>query len=264
MKANEFIVEYNPVDQIRTSMYRNLGMGGDAGNEIAGRENFVNRFVQQVKQNQKSAGKSGMPLNVDKMVQSYLGQYGWVADPEQQAQLSKLANAVSKERGMMGGSALYSPNLKKLANAMYTVGSQQLRDPKTGLTPSKSGAGGAPGGTTGASASGSSEQLSTATEQLVQRIQKLVGPENNDDLERIAKTAMQVLYKQNPTAYTQLYKEIMTGETKKKVDPNQLAANRIEKQKAAAAAADASATPKSQPDTGENPNFVRGTNEARR
>lgn len=268
MKANEFIVEFSPIDQIRTSMYRNLGIGGDAANEIAGRDNFVNRFVQQVKQNQKSSAKSGMPFDVDKMVRSYLGQYGWVADPEQQEQLSKLAAAVSKEKGVMGGAAMYSPNLKKLANAMYMIGSQQLRDPKTGLAVGGKGAAGQAGAAGSVQAGGQAaqapEQLSTATEQIVDKIQKLLGPENNDDLERIAKTAMQVLWKQNPTAYTDLYKEIMTGSTKKKVDPNQLAANRVAKQKAAAAAANASAVPKAQPDTGENPNIVQGYNESRR
>lgn len=266
MKANEFIVEFSPSDQIRKSMYRNLGIGGDGANEIAARDNFVNRFVQQVKQNQKSSAKSGMPLDVDKIVRSYLGQHGWVADTEQQAQLSKLASAVSNEKGVMGGAAMYSPNLKKLANAMYVIGSQQLRDPKTGLAMGGNGATGQAGaaGQAGGQAAQAPEQLSTATAQIVDKIQKLVGPENNDDLERIAKTAMQVLWKQNPTAYTDLYKEIMTGSTKKKIDPKQLAANRIEKQKAAAAAANASAVPKAQPDTGENPNIVQGYNESRR
>lgn len=245
MKANEFIVEYSPVDQIRTSMYRNLGMGGDAANEIAGRENFVNRFIQQVKQNQKASGKSGMPLDVDKMVRSYLGQYGWVADEQQQAQLSKLANAVANERGIMGGSALYSPNLKKLANAMYTVGSQQLRDPKSGLAMGGNGAQGAgqpgaPGGKPAVAAAAAPEELSPATEQVIQKITKLIGPENHDDLERIAKTAMQVLWRQNPKAYTDLYREIMSGTTKKKVQPVQ------------------------QPDASDNPNIVQGYNESRK
>jgi hypothetical protein len=245
-------------------MYRNLGIGGDAANEVAAKQNFVDRFMQQVKQNQKASATSGMPLDVNQMVQSYLGQYGWVVSPAQQAKLSQMADAVGGERGLMGGASMYAPKLKQLANAMYMIGSQQLRDPKTGLT--IQGAGGQGGGSAGgqASAAAEPEQLSPATEQIVQRIQKLLGSENNDDLEIIAKTAMQVLYKQNPTAYTELYKEIMTGETKKKArSPEDI---RKVKQARAARVANRSAVPGSKPvaDTGENPNIVQGYNESRR
>lgn len=279
MRLKEVIVEtqLNEFgDQIRTSMYRNLGIGGDAANEIAAKKNFVDRFTQQVKQNQKAASKSGLPLNMDKLIKSYLGQYGWSADAEQQTQLKQLADAVSKETGMMGGSAFYSPELTKLANAMYMIGSQQIRDPRTGQSLGGGAGlqGGGPGGASAGDSAGATDdgkpepELSVTTQQIIAKIQKLVGKDNLDDLTSIAKYAMQVLYKQSPQTYTDLYKEIMTGETKKKaLSPQEVAARKRQiLQKRAARQANSTSTPAPATPTEpeDNPNIIRGTNESRR
>ncbi len=56
-------------------------------------------------------------------------------------------------------------------------------------------------------------QLEPTTTNVIKQIQKLTGPERLDDLSEITKSAMKVLYKQNPTKYADLYKEIMTGKS---------------------------------------------------
>jgi hypothetical protein len=99
--------------------------------EKMAREIFVSNFIDLVKQNQKASKKAGVPLNVKKMIDSYLMKYGWQTDPEQQLVIDNLADKVSQEQGIFGGSAIYAPNLKKLANAMYMIGAQQVRDPRT-------------------------------------------------------------------------------------------------------------------------------------
>lgn len=116
MKINEVILEEN-----------------QRYSEKMAREVFVNNFIDLIKQNQKASKKAGVPLNVKKMIDSYLMKYGWQTDPEQQMVLDNLADKVSQEQGIFGGSAIYAPNLKKLANAMYMIGAQQLRDPRTGV-----------------------------------------------------------------------------------------------------------------------------------
>lgn len=201
MKLKEVILEFGPVDQIRTSMYRNLGIGGPDANELAAKDNFLKRFKQQVKLNQQSAGKY---FNLPELANAYLSQYGWVANPQDQARINDMA-----ERG----------DINELANYMYYMGSKQVRNPKTGSVIGGMQGGQASAGQQGAGAE-EQPQLSQPTQQTIKQISKLTGKDNYDDLEQIAKNAMRQLYKQNPARYTELYKEIMTG----KSDVNKLGA----------------------------------------
>lgn len=205
MKLKEVILELGTADQIRTSMYRNLGIGGAEGNELAAKDNFLKRFKQQVKLNQQSAGKY---FDLPELVTSYLSQYGWVANAQDQERLQDMAK---------GG------NIDELANYMYYLGSKQIRNPKTGAV--LGGGSSIPSGQAGAAGGqqmplADQPVLSPPTQQTIKQIAKLTGKENYDDLEQIAKNSMRQLYKQNPARYTELYKEIMTG----KSNPNKLGA----------------------------------------
>lgn len=195
MRVNEFMSE-GVADSIRTSMYRNLGIGGDTANELAAKQNFVNRFKQQVKLNQQ-AGKAagGFGTNeLQQMVDSYLSQYGWVANESDRNILSTF---------------IQKNDIDALANQMYMVGSKQMRDPRSGavIDPSKLSASGPVTPTT--------PELSSATQQIIKQVNKFSGSGSLDDLEQITKHAMQKLYKLNPSSYQRLYKEIMSGKTKK-------------------------------------------------
>ena len=191
MRLKEFVTE-GISDNIRANMYRNLGIGGVEGNEIAAKQNFIDRFKQQVKLNQKAGAKAGGfdASDLQQMVDSYLSQYGWVANEKDRVAISKF---------------IETGNIDGLANQMYLVGSKQMRDPKTGsaIDPSKLG---------GQQGTGQ-PSLSNTSQAIVTQLNKLSGSDSLDDLEQITKNAMQRLYKLSPSSYQKLYKEIMTGKT---------------------------------------------------
>jgi hypothetical protein len=186
MRFDEIIAE-GISDSIRSSMYRNLGIGGTEAGEIAAKQNFIDRFKQQIKLNQQS-GKAAGGFGTDdlqQMVDSYLSQYGWVANEKDRLAISKY---------------IETNNIDALSNQMYLVGSKQFRDPKTGsvINPAKTQDKGQP-------------VLNNVATGIITQLKKLSGEESLDDLEQITKHAMQRLYKLNPSSYQQLYKEITSG-----------------------------------------------------
>lgn len=191
MRLKEFVTE-GITDNIRANMYRNLGIGGEAGNEIAAKQNFIDRFKQQVKLNQKAGAKSGgfSTEDLQQMVDSYLSQYGWVANEKDRVAISKF---------------IETNNIDSLANQMYLVGSKQMRDPKSGsvIDPSK----------LSSKQNTTEPELSNASQAIVTQLNKLSGSDSLDDLEQITKNAMQRLHKLSPSSYQKLYKEIMTGKS---------------------------------------------------
>lgn len=198
MRVNEFTAE-RITDNIRGSLYRNLGIGGAEGNEIAAKNNFINRFKHQIKLNQEAGKKAGgfSSADLQQMVDSYLSQYGWVANSQDRTAISKF---------------IETGDIDSLANQMYLVGSKQMRDPKTGsvIDPSKLGS-----AANQTDAQGTQQpELSNLTQTIIGQLNKLSGSSNLDDLEQITKHAMQRLYKMSPSSYQKLYKEIMTGQTK--------------------------------------------------
>lgn len=202
MRLKEFVTE-GIADAVRGSMYRNLGIGGAGGNEIAAKQNFINKFKQQVKLNQKAGAKAGGfdTSDLQQMVDGYLSQYGWVANEKDRVAISKF---------------IESGNIDGLANQMYLVGSKQMRDPKTGsaIDPSKL------GGQQGNQQAPGQPALSNTSQAIVSQLNKLSGSDSLDDLEQITKNAMQRLYKLSPSSYQKLYKEIMTGKTSTQTTPS--------------------------------------------
>ena len=191
MRLKEFVTE-GIADAVRGSMYRNLGIGGAEGNEIAAKQSFINKFKQQVKLNQRAGAKAGgfTASDLQQMVDGYLSQYGWVANQKDRVAISKF---------------IESNNIDALANQMYLIGSKQMRDPETGsaIDPSK----------LGGQQSSAQPALSNTSQAIVTQLNKLTGSDSLDDLEQITKNAMQRLYKLSPSSYQKLYKEIMTGKT---------------------------------------------------
>lgn len=237
-------------DWMRAGLYKNLGIGGEKGNAAATMYHFLDGFTQQYKQAMNAAKESGMQPNPSKFIDSYLQRYGWQASKKQ-------------KRALMGLAA----DPKKLAKAMYSVGMSQARDPQ-GYVMGQQGAGAPAGQGRQAGQRGQQQlnkqqlmkalqqaqaqlkkfqgtpELSSASQGIIDGIKGLTGPENLDDLSAVAKTAMQMLYSQDKEKYNQLYKEITTGQKATDMSPEaQAAAKRVEKLKAAAAAADAEASP---------------------
>lgn len=219
-------------DAVKTGLYRNLGVGGVQGEELAIKDNFVKRFEQQFKNNVAAAKAAGQgQIDTNQMVDSYLATYGWVANPQDKEVLKTLADQASKRPG----------DVTKLANYMYTVGSKQMRDPSGRVMPQMpqgtAQAGGAPpaagtpqspaeiraqkqaaaAGVAQTQMAGGQEQpdLSSVSSQIVKQINTLKGQGNFDDLKTISKSAMQALYKQSPSEYAKLYKEVMRGRRRK-------------------------------------------------
>jgi len=197
MRLKEFVTE-GRADAVRGSMYRNLGIGGVEGNEIAAKQSFINKFKQQVKLNQRAGAKAGgfSASDLQQMVDGYLSQYGWVANQKDRDAISKF---------------IEGNNIDALANQMYLIGSKQMRDPNTGsaINPSK----------LGSQQSSAQPELSNTSQAIVAQLNKLSGSDSLDDLEQITKNAMQRLYKLSPSSYQKLYKEIMTGKSSTPATP---------------------------------------------
>jgi len=191
MKLKEVIVE-GIGDAIRSGIYKATGYGGNPANQSATKIKFINDLKQKLKLNKDSSSRSGVPFDSNKYVDSYLAKYNAKVDDEQRDQLKKLAN-----------------NPDKFANYMYMLMSQQTTNQqgyvKGSNSPQQYGA--------SPQQYGASPQLEPTTTNVIKQIQKLTGPERLDDLSEITKSAMKVLYKQNPTKYADLYKEIMTGKS---------------------------------------------------
>lgn len=82
------------------------------------RKTFIDLFSQRVKENQKAAQKAGVPFNAKKMVYAYCQKNRWTLDDEDKKLLDPLCDLVTRETGF------FRPNLKKLANLMYMIGTQ--------------------------------------------------------------------------------------------------------------------------------------------
>jgi hypothetical protein len=205
MKLKEVIVE-GIGDAIRSGIYKATGYGGNPANQSATKIKFINDLKQKLKLNKDSSSRSGVPFDSNKYVDSYLAKYNAKVDDEQRDQLKKLAN-----------------NPDKFANYMYMLMSQQTTNQQGyvkgsnspqqyGASPQQYGASPQAGGMA-QQQTAAAPQLEPTTTNVIKQIQKLTGPERLDDLSEITKSAMKVLYKQNPTKYADLYKEIMTGKS---------------------------------------------------
>jgi hypothetical protein len=197
------------------------------------KNNFISNFKQQLKLNKKAGDKTDV---IGRLANSYMKKYGVSDAAINNKQFQDLVQKAGSETGFL------TPALNQLIDQMYLLASTTVQS--TNAQPSFGGA-----STTGTTKpTGGAEQLNPTTKQIVNSIKKYNGVGNLDDLARIAKTAMQVLYKQDPTRYTDLYKEIMSGQTKKSA--------------AGAGAFGQMASNLTQPQG--NPNIVRGTNESKR
>ena len=193
MKLDEIIVENifsNTANALRTGLYKATGLGGTKATEIAWQQNFLKTFNQQAKlavQSAREAGIQPSESEFQKIANNYMSKYGWQADPDQVSKLKELSKTVA--------TAPSNANIDKLGNYLYYIGRQQQPQRKEPTL-------------------GGQVELGSNTKSIVQQIQKLTGSGNYDDLEQIAKSAMQLLYKQNPASYTKLYKEIIASGSK--------------------------------------------------
>lgn len=243
MKLDEVILSEGIWDSTKAMAskagYALTGQG--QGGELAVKDNFVKGFTSWLNANSKSAVASGHPVDLKTLVNAYLKKNHWnIPGPEWEKSVTNLTSA-----------GYTSANAVKLGNLIYQIASAQQ-----GTAPD-----GSAGGGTNTQTTAPAEKLTPMTVQVINVIKKLQGKENLDDLAKIAKVAMSVLYKQNPEKYTALYKEIMSGSTKKQQGANAFGqmASQLGAQSNTMANAPVSAT-----GTSENPNIVKGTNEAKR
>jgi len=216
MKLKEVIVEY---DESNVPLYRRIGIDTPARNAAEAKKTFINRFLEYIKQNKASIKAAGMGApDIERMAQTYLTKYNWHADPEQQAIIKKLSDEALRGNWYDNSGAV------KLANYMYSVGSQQFINPRTGVAmgdPSAGGAGGSGGrgGAGGAGGAGGQTtpdvRLEPNSVQAIKLIDKMSSKDYVDDLSQVTKIAMAKLYKLDPQKYKDLYQEVMTGQTKK-------------------------------------------------
>jgi hypothetical protein len=257
-------------DWMRAAAYNTLGVGGDKGNQAANMYKFTDGFKQMLGQTSRAAKDAGIDMDYNQLIDSYLAKYGWQASKKQKKALLKLTNDPGKlakamyvvgmsqprdNNGYMMGTQGYqqrgrqgqqrqpgrAPKIKK--NSAPVDRNNDGVDDMTGGQVAQSTGGAGAFGSMASQLGAEGPNLGNKTQQLISAIQNLRGADNLDDLAAITKTAMQVLYSQDKSTYNDLYKEIMTGQKGPGTMADAFASRRVEKQKAAANAANASATP---------------------
>lgn len=233
MKLNEVIISEGLGDMASKAAYLS-GMTGEygAGKQLVVRDNFERKFAQEYQLARKARVSAGAIFNPVQYVSNYASKRQWNIDPKE------LENVVTP----------IANDPKKLAQYVYSIAMDQAGTPQPGTN-----------GDTGEEVT-----LSSAAKQVVDMINKMRGEQNYDDLEYVAKSAMGALYKQNPQAYNDLYKEIMAGDTKKQVSKG--AGSNAFGQMATGLGAKPNTmanTPVSRQNFEPNPNIVRGTNESK-
>jgi hypothetical protein len=202
MKLDEFIIKESIADKFKTGLFKNLGIGGEAGEELLAKDMFIKRLVQQFKNSINSAKMAGdEDPDVGDMVTSYINKYRWQTTPRDQQMLSNLSQEAQTNQSA----------LTKLANYLYVVGSNQPKSSANNQDRTEP---------TSQVTGSSQDKIAPTTQTIVSSINKLVGPNYFDDLTLVAKAAMNALYKQNPTEYTKLYREIVSGGSTADDNPN--------------------------------------------
>lgn len=242
MKLSEVIISEGLGDWASKAAYLS-GMSGEngSGKELVIRDNFIEKFSQQYKLAKQARASAGAAFNPVQFVSNYASKNQWNVDP---TELSQAVTPIANDP-------------TKLAQYVYSIAMDQSGSVQSGI--------GANTKQKKALASAAASTLTPTAKQVVGMINKMRGEQNYDDLEYVAKSAMRALYKQNPQAYNDLYKEIMAGDTKKQVASaagsnafGQMATGLGAKPNTMANA------PVSQRNFEPNPNIVRGTNESKR
>lgn len=195
MKINEVITEARIGDRLKSFAYKNLGgMGGASWQGTAGKVGFLDNFERLLQQYKDSSEDSGTPPDYKDFVLTYLNKNGWNATGKQVTQAASLANNPEMMANYIHKLTMNQSKANQaMRNKAASMGqARNVQQPSPNEDPN----------------------LSTQTKQVLATIDKLHGAGNLDDLAIIAKKAMQVLYSQNPTKYTELYKEVMTGKSK--------------------------------------------------
>jgi hypothetical protein len=193
-KAGNFASDVG--DFARSALYKTTGFGGDPANASATRIKFLNDFKQELALSQRSGRKAGQEYDNGTFVNQYIKRYGWTIDPEELSQLMAVKDDPTK-----------------LSNAMYNIAVGQRKGTgQYASTPTSSTSSGAQSASAGNAETSALKQqvadLSSMTQQLMDKIEKMQGSSNYDDLRTIAKKAMQTLYAQSPGEYNKLYSEI--------------------------------------------------------
>jgi hypothetical protein len=159
------------------------------------KNNFIANFKQQVKLNKKAGTRTEV---INRLANSYMKKYGVSDAAITDAKFQNLVQQAGAETGFL------NPALNELINYMYFLASTTVQS-DTGNQANMQG--------TGRNTSGSppSGRIAPTTKQIIKIIKKYTNEDDLDDLAKIAKTAMQVLYSQDPDSYTKLYNEITAG-----------------------------------------------------
>lgn len=202
MRLKEIIVESKLNESSRSNDY---GLGDVSSKDVATvKNNFATNFKKQVKINTKKwLGMKNKNVDraevIQQLANSYMKKYGVSTNAIHNPKTQQLIAQASAEDNL-----LLNPAMDELIDRMYLLASTTVQS-HAGDQHSQGF-----GGVT--SAGGATGQLTPTTKQIIKSIKKYTSEDDLDDLAKIAKTAMQVLYRQDPDSYTNLYKQITAGQ----------------------------------------------------
>ena len=148
----------------------------------------------------RAAERAGLPFDAKKYVTGVVKKYGF--------DIADYTNELNDIITTLDSGKFDNTSVKKYANLMQLIGSQQARD-SSGRVIS--------GGSTSidnTTATPASNQISSSTKQIIGQLKQYTGSANANDLNQIALVALNKLYKINKTDYASLVKQLMSGSTK--------------------------------------------------
>lgn len=202
MRLKEIIVEQQIAeigDNFRAGLYTNLGIGGGAGNAAAHKKYFTDNFKKQLKLNtSKNISKQEA---IERLATSFMKKYGVSDTAIQSPEFQDLVTKAGNEKGFL------TPQLNHLIDRMYLLATTTVQQSPSMQAMQQQQAGAGTAGT-------GQPTLSDKTQQVIAILKSMKGQSNSDDLEIIAKVAMQTLYKQDPQKWNSLYKQIVGNKAK--------------------------------------------------
>lgn len=171
------------------------------------KNNFISNFKQQVKLNKKAGSR---PEVIGRLASSYMKKYGVSDAAIQDKRFQDLIQKASAETGFL------KPALNELIDYMYFLASTTVQTDANDYNTQQGQS--ATNSNSGRSVT-ASNQYTPSTKQIIKRINKYSGEDKLDDLVKIAKTAMQTLYAQDPVKYKALYNEIVSSSNQQTTSP---------------------------------------------
>jgi len=133
MKIKEVIIAEGILSSLAQAAFKNKGSGGYGYQSMGpsgdyAYKHFMQGFTKELTNLIQSSETSGMPVNFPAYINAYLTKYHWHASQQQQQILFNIGSQLQAS----SNPGISKQLINKLGAALWQVGHEQMRDPRTG------------------------------------------------------------------------------------------------------------------------------------